>query len=104
MDETPFNGSIVIFHARKCSPGWNPSIVRGEERHALPSKDGERSLRRTHSHPARARCKNVAIRYEDDAGTCRSRLAMVASSFGRTSGLLQGHSAIQIPQDADSAK
>src|SRR5580692_11225964 len=29
---------------------------------------------------------------------------MVASSFGRTGGRVHGHSAMQIPQDADSAK
>lgn len=32
------------------------------------------------------------------------RRAIVASSFGRTSGRVQGHTAKQIPQDADSAK
>src|ERR1700722_13194165 len=32
------------------------------------------------------------------------RRAMVASSFGRTLGLVHGHSAIQIPHDAVSAK
>ncbi len=33
-----------------------------------------------------------------------SRRAMVASSFGRASGLVQGHSAMQMPQEAASAK
>ena len=33
-----------------------------------------------------------------------SRRAMVVNSLGRASGRVQGHSAMQMPQDADSAK
>jgi hypothetical protein len=43
------------------------------------------------------------VRYGNDASCCVGlrRRAIVASSFGLTSGLVQGHTAIQIPQAVD---